>query len=238
MGTDAAAAPAEFYATARGAVAARLLRERLARLWPSLRGQDVLGIGFPQPFLRLWRDHARRCIAVTPWELGPTLWPASGPGLTCAAEEHALPFPDLSFDRVLLIHGLEAAENRRVLLREVWRVLKDDGRLLVVVPNRNGLWAYTESTPFGHGQPFSSGQIARLLAASLFRAERSDVGLYMPPSRRRSALRSAALAERLGPRVAPALGGVIMVEALKDAYAGMPVKPVPRRQVVVAETAA
>src|SRR5579883_246914 len=157
-------------------------------------------------------------------------------GLTCVAEEHALPFPDLSFDRVLLVHGLEAAENRRVLLREVWRVLKDDGRLLVLVPNRTGLWAYAESTPFGHGQPFSVGQIGRLLADSLFRAERSDAALYMPPTG--FMLRSAVYAERIGPRIAPGFGGVILVEALKDAYAALPLAGAPRRRLVVEEAAA
>ncbi|HET6184069.1 MAG TPA: class I SAM-dependent methyltransferase [Acetobacteraceae bacterium] len=236
MPTDAHAASAEFYATPRGAVAARLVRERLARLWPELKGQSVLGVGYAQPYLRLWRGHAARCIALTPPAVAATRWPMTGKGLTCVAEEHALPFPDLSFDRVLLVHGLEAAENRRVLLREVWRVLKDDGRLLVLVPNRTGLWAYAESTPFGHGQPFSVGQIGRLLADSLFRAERSDAALYMPPTG--FMLRSAVYAERIGPRIAPGFGGVILVEALKDAYAALPLAGAPRRRLVVEEAAA
>jgi SAM-dependent methyltransferase len=224
---------AEFYATARGAVTARLLRERLSRFWPAARGESVLGLGYAQPYLRLWREQARRCIAVTPGQFGA--WPPVGPGLLCRAEEDALPFPDLSFDRVLLVHGLESAENSRALLREVWRVLKDDGRLLVVVPNRTGLWAYAESTPFGHGQPFSTGQIARLLAANMFRTERSEAALYMPPSARRFVLRSAEVSERVGRRVAPATGGVIIAQACKDAYAGMPVRAVPRRRMVLVE---
>ena len=98
--------------------------------------------------------------------MGAARWPAGSANLSCTAEEDALPFPDLLFDRVLLVHGLEAAENARRLLREVWRVLKDDGRLLVVAPNRRGMWAHVESTPFGHGQPYSPGQLGRLLAAS------------------------------------------------------------------------
>ena len=39
------------------------------------------------------------------------------------------------------------------LLRECWRVLRDDGRLLVVVPNRLGSWALFDHTPFGQGRP-------------------------------------------------------------------------------------
>ena len=51
-------------------------------------------------------------------------------------------------------------------------------------------------TPFGHGQPYSPGQVGRLLAASLFRVERRDTALYLPPTNLRLALRSAELLER------------------------------------------
>lgn len=230
-------AAADFYGTTRGAVAARLLRERLLALWPDLQGQSVLGIGFAAPYLRLWRPQASRCIAVTPAQMGATRWPVGEPCLSCTAEEDALPFADLSFDRVILVHGLEAAENARRMLRETWRVLKDDGRLLVVAPNRAGIWAYVEQTPFGHGQPYSFGQLGRLLAASLYRVERRDTVLWVPPLGPRLVLRSAELFERAGRRLMPGMAGVIISEAVKDVYAAMPVKPVPRRRIVLAEAA-
>jgi SAM-dependent methyltransferase len=236
MAADAHAA-ADFYATPRGAVVARLLRERLALLWPDLRGQSVLGIGFTAPYLRLWFDQATRCVALTPAQMGATRWPAGEPSLSCTAEEDELPFPDLTFDRVLLVHGLEAADNARRMLRETWRVLKDDGRLLVVAPNRAGMWAYWESTPFGHGQPYSFGQIGRLLAGSLYRAERRDTALYLPPVKWRLVLRSAPLFEQSGRRWLSSFGGVTIVEAVKDLYAAMPVEAVPRRRLVLAEAA-
>jgi SAM-dependent methyltransferase len=236
MAADAHAA-ADFYATARGAVAARLLRERLALMWPDLAGQSVLGIGFAAPYLRLWREQTARCIALTPAQMGAARWPVGEPNLSCTAEEDALPFPDLTFDRVLLVHGLEAAESARRLLRETWRVLKDDGRLLIVAPNRRGIWAYSEGTPFGHGQPYSSGQIGRLLAASLYRVERRDTALYLPPSRWRLVLRGANLWERTGRTWLAGLPGVTITEAVKDMYAAMPVEAVPRRRMVLAEAA-
>lgn len=236
MAADAHAA-ADFYGTARGAVTARLLRDRLAALWPELANQSLLGIGYAAPYLRLWREQASRCIAVVPAQMGAARWPPGAPNLSCTAEEDALPFPDLAFDRVLMIHGLEAAENARRMLRETWRVLKDDGRLLIVAPNRTGLWAYLESTPFGHGQPYSSGQLGRLLTASLFRVERREAALHWPPSPRRLVLRAAPLLEKSGSRVAPGLAGVTIVEAVKDLYAAMPVRAVPRRRLVLADAA-
>jgi SAM-dependent methyltransferase len=236
MAADAHAA-ADFYGTARGTVAARLLRERLSLLWPDLRGQSVLGIGFAAPYLRFWLEQAARCIALTPAQMGAARWPVGSPNLSCTAEEDALPFPDLLFDRILLVHGLEAAESARRLLRETWRVLKDDGRLLIIAPNRSGMWAYRENTPFGHGQPYSFGQIGRLLAASLYRAERRDTALYLPPSDWRLVLRGANLFERTGRNWLTGFSGVTITEAVKDLYAAMPVETVPRRRLVLAETA-
>lgn len=228
---------AEFYGSARGAVTARLLRERLVAMWPSTRGESVLGIGYSMPYLRLWRDQATRCIAVTPAQMGAARWPPGLPNLSCVTEEDSLPFNDLTFDRILLVHGLETAENARRLLREVWRVLKDDGRLLIVAPNRAGMWAYRENTPFGHGLPYSTGQLGRLLASGMFRVERRDAALWMPPSRLRVVLRAAPLFERAGRKMMPALAGVTLTEAVKDVYAAMPVRAAPRRRLVLAEAA-
>lgn len=236
MAADVHAA-ADFYRTAQGAVTARLLRTRLLEMWPELRGQSVLGIGYAAPYLRLWRENAARCVAVTPAQMGATRWPVGEPCLSCTAEEDALPFPDLLFDRVLLVHGLEAADNARRMLREIWRVLKDDGRLLVVTPNRTGVWAYLESTPFGHGQPYSTGQLGRLLAGSLYRVERRDTALWIPPTGSRLLLRSADLMERTGRRLTPGIAGINLTEAVKDVYAVMPLKRVPRRRLVLVEAA-
>jgi SAM-dependent methyltransferase len=236
MTADARMAAA-FYGSARGAVTARLLRERLAAIWPSAQGDSVLGIGYAAPYLRLWRDHAVRCIALTPEQMGAIRWPSGSANLSCAAGEDSLPFADLSFDRILLVHGLELAENARRLLRETWRILRDDGRLLIIVPNRTGWWAYRDSTPFGHGLPYSAGQLNNLLAGGLFRVERRDAALWMPPLDMRLVLRGAPLFERAGRRMMPGLAGVTLVEAVKDVYAALPLRAVPRRRLVLADAA-
>ncbi|CAH0290769.1 class I SAM-dependent methyltransferase [Roseomonas sp. CECT 9278] len=207
-----------FYASAQGAAAGRLVAQRLRRAWPRLPGQAVLGIGHAGPYLELWRDEASRCIALSPAQLG---LPAGHPAGAVVAEEDALPFPDLSFDRILLVHGLEMAESARRLLREAWRVLKDDGRLLVVAPNRRGLWAHSEHTPFGHGQPYSPGQVSRLLERHMFHVERRDSALFTPPWG--PFLRAGAGWERLGHAVCPSrYAGLAIVEAVKDLLSATP----------------
>jgi SAM-dependent methyltransferase len=179
-----------------------------------------------------------RCVCLVPSHLRPWRWPRKTASRTAIAEEEALPFPDLLFDRVVMVHGLETAENARRMLREAWRVLKDDGRLLVVVPNRLGLWAHRESTPFGHGQPYSAGQLEALLQRQMFRVRRRDAALFVPPFRSRLLLRTARAWEGLGSVIYPRFGGLTLMEAQKDMFAGLPVETVParrRRRVVVAE---
>ena len=228
-----------FYATPAGLVTARLLRDALRRLWPSLPGQAVLGLGYASPFLRLWRAEAARSIAATPVPLPRWRWPRSARSCTTAVEEDALPFPDLMFDRILLVHGLETAENGRRMLREAWRVLKDDGRLIVVVPNRLGLWAHLERTPFGHGQPYSPGQLEGLLRRQMFQVEQRQGALFVPPFQSRLLLRGAGAWERLGGPLFPRFAGVTLMEAVKDFAALVPTGAVQakKRRVAMAEGA-
>ena len=221
---------AAFYATPRGETASAVLKDRLSAFWPDLRGMSVLGLGFAEPYLPLWQETAYRCVAAVPSSLAP----ATGTH-GCVVEEDRLPFPDLSFDRIVLVHAVDAAGDARRLLREVWRVLKDDGRILVVAPNRNGMWAHLESTPFGYGHPYSPRQLAALLAAGMFRAERRDVALFVPPTNWRFLLRMWPLWEQIGHALAPDLCGVTLTEAVKDAYAALPLGAVARRQVIVPE---
>jgi SAM-dependent methyltransferase len=226
-----AGSAAAFYATPRGTTAAAVLRDRMAAFWPDLTGMAVLGLGYAEPYLTLWRETAYRCVSASPASRAPV--PG---GHACLVQEDRLPFPDLSFDRILLIHGVDEAGDASRLLREVWRVLKDDGRILVVAPNRLGIWAHVETTPFGQGHPYSHQQIAALLAAGMFRAERRDAALFVPPVNMNFLLRGWPIWEQAGHALARDLAGVILMEAVKDAYAALPTASVVRRHVIMPDT--
>ena len=228
--TEDSSAPA-FYATPLGLVAAAAIRRRLQQAWPDLTGQAVLGLGYPAPFLSLWNTQAYRCINATTSHHDPA------PAGSCSIDALRLPFADLAFDRILVIHGVEPVGQDGRLLRELWRVLKDDGRVMVVAPNRTGVWAHADSTPFGQGQPYSRPQLNRLLAGAMFRAERQDRALFVPPGRAGLLLRTAPAWEAVGHALLPELAGVTIVEAVKDAYAALPVTAPARRRVVVQEAA-
>jgi SAM-dependent methyltransferase len=127
--------------------------------------------------------------------------------------------PDLSMDRVLIVHALECTEQVRPLLREAWRVLADSGKLVIIVPNRRGLWARFESTPLGNGRPYSRGQLSRLLRDNMFMPVESTRALFVPPVDLGILQGAAAAWEKVGMRLFPAAAGVIITEAVKQMYA-------------------
>jgi SAM-dependent methyltransferase len=209
----------DFYSTGLGLTARRLLRLKLKALWPKVVGERVLGIGYPVPYLGLWQGEAERTIALMPAERGVLHWPSDGPNATALGEETHLPLPDRSIDRVLLIHAVETSEALRAMLREVWRVMADGGRLIAIVPNRRSLWARLERTPFGHGRPFSVGQIARLLRDSMFTPLKTETALILPPFRSRVLQAWAPAWDKYGARWLAFLAGAIVIEASKQVYA-------------------
>ena len=83
-------------------------------------------------------------------------------------------------------------------------MLAAGGKLLAVVPNRRGLWARMDTTPFGHGRPYSRSQILHLLRETWFTPMGWDEALYVPPIARNWFLRSAVAWERVGATISGA----------------------------------
>jgi len=122
------------------------------------------------------------------------------------------------------VHALEMAHDAEALLREVWRVLAAGGRLLAVIPNRRGVWARTDTTPFGHGRPYSRSQITHLLRETWFTPAGWGEALYLPPVGRNWFLRSAFAWERAGATISAPFAGVHIVEATKQVYRAIPAR--------------
>jgi len=218
----------DFYDTQLGHVARQLIGRRISEIWPDIKGLRLLGVGYPTPYLGWFRGEAERVIAVMPAAQGVIHWPREAPGLSALADEHDLPLPDESIDRVVLVHALENTEHAGGLLREVWRVLTAEGRLLLIVPNRRGLWTRFEHTPFGQGRPFTGRQINRVLQDSMFSPLRKSSALFVPPSKRNFVLRFSSSIERAGGRWWRNFGGVRLVEASKQIYGLNPSAPAQR----------
>jgi SAM-dependent methyltransferase len=206
----------DFYTRPLGLVVRRLLAHRIRARWRSIAGETLIGVGFATPYLGDFRGEASRIGALMPVSQGALVWPAGGTKLGVLVEEDHLPLPDNCVNRLLAVHFLEVAERVRPVLREIWRVLTPEGRLLLIVPNRRSVWARLDTTPFGHGRPYSRSQLQQLLADALFTPLDWSMALHVPPLNRQMVLRWAPAAERVGTRITPAFGGVIVVEARKE----------------------
>jgi SAM-dependent methyltransferase len=86
-----------------------------------------------------------------------------------------LPFEAGSFDAALFLDVIEHLEPRVAVLREIRRIVRDDGRLLVSAPNRDTRWRRTlrEAGLFAYSDPdhkteYTEGEFVAELAAGGF----------------------------------------------------------------------
>ena len=197
----------DFYATPLGQRAGEALGQRIRTWWPDLSGLRLMTSGYGLPLdaalmagtpLSLAHVVPARLAAVT----GSALFPQTGRALV--TDDTLLPLDSDLIDRAILIHRLEHARRQDRTFREVWRVLRPGGRLIVVVPSAFGLWARMPANPFGRGKAFTGLTLAAVLNEQLFSLERMRNGLFFPPL---SALKWARLPT----------GGVLIAEAQKFA---------------------
>lgn len=215
-----------FYSGPLGRLSLDQVARRAAALWPHADGQDVLGYGYSDGLLERYRAGARRVVSAHPDEQGAIRWPGDGKGLSVLVEEERLPFQDALFDRIIICHGLEEAESPQRLLREFWRIAAPEARILVIVAHRRGLWARAESTPLGHGRPYTRSQLNRLLEDAMFLPTASARALYAPPIDWGLITSAGEAWERIGRFAWSGFGGVLMIEAIKRLYIepGLPVR--------------
>ncbi|MBA2125748.1 methyltransferase type 11 [Hyphomicrobium methylovorum] len=209
----------DFYRTPLGRLVRRELTPAIRARWKNLDGLSVAGAGFSAPYLGTFRLEAARLACLMPARQGAIVWPRMGGCHSVLVGEAQWPLPDNSIDRLLAVHCLEQAERPEPLLREMWRVLKPDGRILVVVPNRRGLWSRLDRTPFGYGLPYSRAQLETQLTDAMFTPSDWGEGLFFPPFRNRFLLRTVPALERFGAAMSIGVAGVIVVEATKEVMA-------------------
>lgn len=208
-----------YYRSPLGRAAQKSLRDRMLELWPEAKGQTVVGFGFAAPLLRPYLKDARRVVTLMPGPQGVMPWPPGMPNTSVLTEETAWPIETGHVDKLVVLHGLETCERPFDLLEECWRVLGPGGRALFIVPNRAGIWARGDGTPFGFGRPYSPSQLDTQLRKHQFLPERHIGALYQVPSRSKVMMKTAALFEKVGRQLPTMLaGGAFMVEATKLVY--------------------
>ena len=169
---------AEFYQTPLGQRARTELAAALQDPTPKNPQDLIVGLGYSQPFLEHFCDIRAPKLALVPASLG-AMQTSTFPQAICLP--HLLPLRDSSVHSLLMVHGFEHAEYPKLVLREVWRVLQDDGSVTIAVPYRRGLWARTPHQPFGLGTPYSRRQLCTLLEDNGYTIAHIGFSLYSPP---------------------------------------------------------
>lgn len=223
----------EFYHSALGSSAEQSISAALLDIWQKQPEERLVGLGFATPYLDHLKEGTERTFAFMPAGQGAVNWPSGQQSATALVFDEELPLPDSSVDRVLMVHSLEFAENPRESLKEIWRVLAPGGRVVIVTPNRRGVWARIEHTPFGSGRPYSRRQLTTLLRETNFTLGASTEALLYPPSQLKILQRMRRFLEKTGRKLWPAFSGVLIVEAQKRVYQGLPVAQRASRRVFV-----
>ena len=180
-----------FYASPLGGVTRRFVNRAVGRFWGNLTGLRVLGLGYAPPLsvdgpnreradagLHAVEPGCRELARHRPLGLGPRRPPVDA-AAGCVHRPGA--------SRPCARDGREPSE----LLHEIWRILTPGGRIIMVAPNRRGLWARMDTTPFGYGQPYSRSQLKALMRQTWFSPEGWAETLYVPPLRNRLLLQTA-----------------------------------------------
>jgi SAM-dependent methyltransferase len=220
----------DFYDSPLGEVARRIVGRVIRSRWTSTSNLTVAGLGYGLPYLERFRDRSRRCLALMPSQQGVVVWPEGEVCSSTLVWADMLPLPDGSIDRLLVAHALEATERPETLLEEVWRVTAPEGRVIVVVPSRRGMWARADGTPFGQGSPYSKGQLRELLNGAILSPIFWGEALHFPPITKNYFIRSAPAMERIGAAVGLPFAGVHVVEAIKLVRRRVEARAVTRRR--------
>ena len=208
-----------FYNGKIGRVVSRILQARIQEFWRDTRNMRVAGFGYATPYLRRFVEGAERVVACMQAEQGAHAWPSDQKNLVCLFNSHEIPLENSALDRAVLVHALEFSEAPQELLKEIWRIMKPGGKVLIVVPNRSGFWARADWSPFGQGTPYSKSQIMALLSENNFVHEQTRAALFLLPMKLSALFRSAPILERVGSVCFPFAAGVHMIEVSKQLYA-------------------
>lgn len=143
--------------------------------------------------------------------------------VTHVARFDMLPFASESVDLVILPHTLECAAAPRMILREVERVLRPEGHIVLSCFNPNSLWGLRQACAtmldrqwFPPGvQAIPYAHVKAWLRLLGFEIDTGCFGCYRLPVMQEKWLRYSAFMDKAGDRWWPIFGAVYMLSAVK-----------------------
>jgi SAM-dependent methyltransferase len=146
------------------------------------------------------------------------------------ADIEQLPLANDSIDAVVVHHGLDFTEDSHALLREVTRVLRPGGQLLVIGFNPLSQWGLMRLFRRGLAVPWRGRFIARHRLIDWFRLldlriDQSLTGLHFPPLNFSRLLSKAERLEEIGNKFGSPFGGVYLISCVKQVAPLTPILP-------------
>ena len=153
---------------------------------------------------------------------------SAAPALCCDLD--ALPFDSQSLDLVVLPHTLELARDPHLALGEVERVLRPEGRVVILGFNPVSLWGLRRQVQRVAGrmggsdapytlpdlaEPIGPRRVRDWLRLLSFEVETARFGCYRPPVSSERWLERTAWMEGGGARWWPVFGGMYLLVAVK-----------------------
>lgn len=210
-----------FYKTDLGMAFGLKIIKSIFKIWnPRDIGSDekILYCGYNSPYVNIYDGELTSDIQVTKF----TAFNGPDNNSDVIVDALKMPLRNAQYNRMISAHALENCESAEDLLAEFWRVLEPEGRLILLVVNKGGLW---KEHPIAGENTHSKTDIEQLLTTSKFKIRSFSRAIYFP------AVKSLFVAKVLDAmfRVIPSTSGVMIFEAEKRIYAprGRTIKIVP-----------
>lgn len=186
-------------------------------------GFEALQIGMPELSCLKENRIPNRFLMLTPHDATPLVGMQMDFEHRCYGLPHELPFANDSLDLIVLPHVLEFAEDPHQTLREVHRVLRPEGRLVISGFNPISLWGARQylgrvfGAPFlpREGQFLSHLRIKDWLKLLDYSIDRGKFGCYRFPLQSIKTPESPSAMDKIGDRWWPIFGSVFMLSAIK-----------------------
>ena len=209
----------KFYNSELGKKCIRIIQHKLELFLNEANVSSSLGLGYINPYFKNKNFETKISILSVPFGKSGIKFLKKGYNSSIETNEKAFPFNDLQFDTVILSHCLEFSNRLDLIISEIWRVLKGQGKIFLIIPNAFSFWGILESPPFGKCRPFSKKQINELLLSNGFDEIKINFCIYFPPSNNKLILHNYKIIENLGKIIFKNFGGLMLVEATKFNYA-------------------
>ncbi len=211
------------------------LNDKLLRLWSNLHGLSLLTLEkIPYYFIQQSKPafHIHGQFYHSSESL--TLETSHITLNTCYFTYHHFPFQKCSFDRIILFPSRNInLGNLSPILRSYWEILKDDGKILLLLPNKLKWWKIFNIVTLYQNRKhcFYQYQIKNILKEHMFQIIHYEKIVYFPPQLTNSlSLSGNRLLERIGHFFIPFGGEYHLIEIRKKLYAPITISPVEKNK--------